>query len=427
MRSGFEALDPCVHCGFCLPACPTYLATGDENDSPRGRIVLMRELERGDSATIDSGLIEHLESCLGCRGCEPACPSGVEYGRALETARHSLATSHGLSLPLRAMLHVFSIPPLWRSSLTLARWLRSSGLPSRLSTNGRFGFAMGMLAATRRPWGELGRSQSLVEEGSSDPVTEPDGAVSPTVALFRGCVMDTLFDHVHAATRRTLTANGYTVVDVPGQVCCGALHDHAGAHSAAETLARTNVAAFADRADLILVNSAGCGALLKDYGGLLETQAARDLADRVKDVAELLSEAGPRRGAPLPFDVAYDAPCHLQHAQGIIRQPLDILRAVPGLRVQVLPGAHQCCGSAGLYSVVRPTMARAVLDAKIEEIASLRPRPTLVATGNPGCIMQIGAGLAAAGLDIDVAHPVELLDRSYELAGLYRPNATQAE
>lgn len=427
MRSGFEALDPCVHCGFCLPACPTYLATGDENDSPRGRIVLMRELERGDSATIDSGLIEHLENCLGCRGCEPACPSGVEYGRALETARYSLATSHGLSVPLRALLHVFSITPLWRSSLTLARWFRSSGLPSRLSTNGRFGFAMGMLAATRRSRGALGRSQSLAKRARSEPVTETARGARPTVALFRGCVMDTLFDHVHMATRRTLTANGYTVVDVPGQVCCGALHDHAGAHGAAVALARTNVAAFANRADLILVNSAGCGAILKNYDRLLQTQAALDLAGRVKDVAELLSEAGPQSGAPLPLDVAYDAPCHLQHAQGIIRQPLDILRAVPGLRVQILPGAHQCCGSAGLYSVVRPTMARTVLEAKVEEIASLRPRPTLVATGNPGCIMQIGAGLAAARLDIGVAHPVELLDRSYELAGLYRPNAPQVE
>ena len=425
MRSGFEALDPCVHCGFCLPACPTYLATGDENDSPRGRIVLMRELERGDSSTIDSGLIEHLESCLGCRGCEPACPSGVEYGRALETARRSLATSHGLSLPLRTLLHVFSITPLWRSSLTLARWLRSSGLPARLSANGKFGFAMGMLAATRRPG--LGGSQSIAGEAGSEPVAETDGAARPTVALFRGCIMDTLFDHVHAATLRTLTANGYTVVDAAGQVCCGALHDHAGARSAAEALARTNVAALGDRADLILVNSAGCGALLKDYGHLLGTQAARDLASRVMDVSELLSEAGPRRGAPLPYDVAYDAPCHLQHAQGIIRQPLDILGAVPGLRVQVLPGAHQCCGSAGLYSIVQPAMARAVLDAKIEEITSLRPRPKVVATGHPGCIMQIGAGLTAAGLDIEVAHPVELLDRSYELAGLYRPNAAQAE
>ncbi|NNG15034.1 MAG: (Fe-S)-binding protein, partial [Gemmatimonadales bacterium] len=420
----FAALDPCVHCGFCLPACPTYLATGDESDSPRGRIVLMRELERGDSSTMDSGLIEHLESCLGCRGCEPACPSGVEYGRAFETARRALAATHGVSLPLRVLLYIFSSTPLWRSSLTLARWLRSSGLPSRLSANGRIGFAMGMLAATRQA--ALGRSSSLAREADAQPA-RADGARRPTVALFRGCVMDTLFDHVHEATRRTLAANGYTVIEVPGQVCCGALHDHAGAHRAARSLASSNVDAFTDRADLILVNSAGCGALMKDYGHLLGTDAAKDLAGRVKDVSELLSQAGPRRGEPLPYDVAYDAPCHLQHAQGLIRPPLDILGAVPGLRLQVLPGAHQCCGSAGLYSVVRPTMARAVLDAKIDEIASLRPRPKFVATGNPGCIMQIGAGLAAAGLEIAAAHPVEFLDRSYELAGFYQPNAPQAE
>jgi glycolate oxidase iron-sulfur subunit len=424
MRSGFEALDPCVHCGFCLPACPTYLATGDESESPRGRIVLMRELERGDMSTMDSGLTEHLESCLGCRGCEPACPSGVAFGRALETARRTLSATHGLSIPLRILLHIFSSTPLWRSSLTLARWFRSSGLPSRLSANGRIGFAMGMLAATRQD--AVGRSPSLVREAGSQPVPT-GGTRRPTVALFRGCVMDTLFDHVHAATRRTLAANGYTVVEVPGQVCCGALHDHAGAHQTAQSLARTNVNAFSNRADLIMVNSAGCGALMKDYGHLLGTKAAQDLAGRVRDVSELLSEAGPRRGEPLPYDVAYDAPCHLQHAQGLVRPPLDILGAIPGLRLHVLPGADQCCGSAGLYSVVRPTMARAVLDAKIEEIASLRPRPAFVATGNPGCIMQIGAGLAAAGLEIRVNHPVELLDRSYELAGFYRSNPSEAE
>jgi len=411
-------LDPCVHCGFCLPACPTYLATGDENDSPRGRIVLMQALERGDTAIVDSALTMHLENCLGCRGCEPACPSGVQYGRALQTARRSLAGSQGLSVPLRALLAVFGSPKLWRPGFTLARWLRATGLPARLAARSRIGFAMGMLGATMQSDSRRIRATKL------NGRTRPSGSSSrrPTVALFRGCVMDTLFMHVHEATVRTLTANGFDVVEVPGQVCCGALHEHAGATAGSRALAATNLAAFGSRADLIVVNSAGCGAMLKDYGELLGNTAAHGLAGRVRDISELLSEAGPRVGAPLPCDVAYDAACHLQHAQGIVSQPLDILRAVPELKLRVLPGSDQCCGSAGLYSALRPSLARAVLEPKIDEIASLAPRPEFLATGNPGCLMQIGAGLLAAGLDIEAVHPVELLDRSYALAGYYNRN-----
>jgi glycolate oxidase iron-sulfur subunit len=236
----------------------------------------------------------------------------------------------------------------------------------------------------------------------------------PTVALFRGCVMDTLFRHVNDATRRTLEFNGYHVIEVEGQSCCGALHEHAGDRAAAAALARRNVAALAGSADYIVTNSAGCGALLKDYGHLLhgDTEAAA-VGAKVRDVSELLAAAGPRPGAPLELDVAYDAPCHLQHAQGVHDAPLAVLRAIPGLALRLLPGSDRCCGSAGIYSVLQPAMARAVLSSKIEAIAAAEPRPRVVATGNPGCLMQIGAGLIAAGLDIAVAHPVELLDESY--------------
>jgi glycolate oxidase iron-sulfur subunit len=236
----------------------------------------------------------------------------------------------------------------------------------------------------------------------------------PTVALFRGCVMDTLFRHVHDATRRTLEHNGYRVVEVDGQICCGALHEHAGDRPAAVELARRNVAAFADSADYIVTNSAGCGALLKDYGHLLDDETAATVAEKVRDVSELLAAAGPKPGAPLDLDVAYDAPCHLQHAQRVHEAPLAVLRAIPGLRLQLLPGHDHCCGSAGIYSVLKPAMARAVLAAKIDVIAAADPSPAVLATGNPGCLMQIGAGLLAAGLGTRVAHPVELLDWSYE-------------
>jgi glycolate dehydrogenase iron-sulfur subunit len=407
--TGYAALDPCVHCGFCLPACPTYLATGDEADSPRGRIMLMRALERGEMSADDSALRQHLDACLGCRGCEPVCPSGVGYGRGLEAAREQLTAARGLGGRARALLTVFRHRILWRPAFTVGRWLRNTGLPARLSGTGQLGFGMGMLASSASRFTAAVRKPRPVR---------PD-ASGETVALFRGCVMDALFDHVHRATRRTLEANGYRVVEVPGQVCCGALHEHAGARADAERLAARNLAAFDGRADYIVVNSAGCGALMKEYAHLLGSDKAREFAGKVRDVSELLAARGPRQGGALPIEVVYDAPCHLQHAQRVHAAPLAVLDAIPGLRLRVLPGSDRCCGSAGIYSMLQPDMARAVLDLKIAELAAAIPRPAIVASGNPGCLMQIGAGLRAAKLPIDVAHPVELLDRAYEIAGFY--------
>jgi glycolate oxidase iron-sulfur subunit len=414
--ANYSALDPCVHCGFCLPACPTYLVTGDEGHSPRGRIVLMRALERGEMGADDPALVEHLDACLGCRGCEPACPSGVGYGRGLEAAREQLYAERGLPPLARAVLGVFRYRALWRPLFTLARALRATRLPSLLAGDGRWRFGMGMLASSaeakeREEWAERAEKAERGESSNSPP--------SPTVALFRGCIMDTLFGHVHRATTRTLEANGYRVLEVPGQVCCGALHEHAGDRATAHALALANVKALVGRADFVVVNSAGCGALLKDYGQLLGTDEAAKLASTVRDVSELLAERGPKPGARLDLEVAYDAPCHLQHAQRVQEEPLALLRAIPGLRIRLLPGSDRCCGSAGIYSVLRPRMARAVLEQKITELSAAKPRPNLLVTGNPGCLMQIGAGLRAAGVPIGVAHPVELLDLSYAEAGYY--------
>lgn len=415
-RGGFEALDPCVHCGFCLPACPTYLATGDESDSPRGRILLMRALERGELPPEDPAVREHLDACLGCRGCEPVCPAGVEYGRGLEAARQRLADANGLPVLARLILGVFRHELWWRPLLTAARWFRATGLPRLLP-----GFPMGMLASTA-PTGLLA-STGRVGLSRALPDATPALIGSPghrgTVALFRGCVMDTLFGEVHEATRRTLAANGYRVVEVAGQGCCGALHDHAGARNTAAGMVASNAAAFASRADFVVVNSAGCGALLRQAGHFDDSPAGRELGAKVRDVTELLALAGPRRGAPISIEVAYDAPCHLEHAQGVRHPPLAVLEAIPELRVRRLPGSERCCGSAGIYSMLHPTMARAVLAEKIEVIAQATPRPAVIATGNPGCLMQIGAGLQRAGLGIEVLHPVQLLDYSYREAGLY--------
>lgn len=413
-RGGFEALDPCVHCGFCLPACPTYLATGDESDSPRGRILLMRALERGELPAGEPALREHLDACLGCRGCEPVCPAGVGYGRGLEAAREVLKDANGLPVFARLALGLFRRRWLWRSTFTAARWIRATGVPGRLASPSRFGFSMGMLAASGAAGREGGRAGGAQRTPAAIPPDRPTARPpGSTVALFRGCVMDTLFRRVHDATRRTLEVNGYRVVEVKGQHCCGALHEHAGDRRGARELVARNAAAFRGRADFVVVNSAGCGALLRDAAHLDASPAAVELGSRVRDVSELLAAVGPKPGRALPIEVAYDAPCHLEHAQGVRDAPLQLLQAIPELIVRRLPGSERCCGSAGLYSLLQPDMSRAVLAEKILTIASADPRPALVATGNPGCLMQIGAGLRAARLPIGVAHPVELLDWSY--------------
>ena len=413
--SGYQALDPCVHCGFCLPACPTYLATGDEADSPRGRIVLMRALERGELDADDDGLVSHLDACLGCRGCEPVCPSGVGYGRGLEAAREQLFRTRGLPALARLGLGVFRSRPLWRALFGASWLLRETGIPARLAGETGFGFAMAMLAATGDGRIRRGNGAAAPDSGRA----APPASQRPTVVLFRGCVMEGLFAHVHEATRRTLEVNGYEVREAEGQACCGALHEHAGDRAGAAALAARNVAGLLDVADWIVVNSAGCGALLKDYGHLLGTDAGARFGAKVRDVSELLAERGPRPGGPLPLEVAYDAPCHLQHAQRVHAAPLAVLGAIPGLRLRLLPGSDRCCGSAGIYSLLHPGLARSVLDDKLRAFRAAEPALDAVTTGNPGCLMQIGAGLRTTGLGIPAVHPVELLDRSYAAGGVY--------
>jgi len=419
-RQGFEGLDSCVHCGFCLQACPTFLATGDEADSPRGRIELMRGLETGELNPGDPVVATHLDRCLGCRGCEPVCPSGVRYGQGLEAARALLTDRRGVPFIVRAALSAMTTAGASRVVYALARLVRATGLPRRLAGWGRVRFAMGMLGASAPEGG--GRRWRSVKVGGVGPRTTlhhpPPSSTTSTVLLFRGCIMDGLFSHVHDATIRTLELNGYAVEEVPAQVCCGALHAHAGLRSEARSLAGANVLAFGTGDQPIVVNSAGCGAMLKEYAHLVDgAGAGARFAARVRDVSELLAERGPRPGAPLDTTVAYDPPCHLLHAQRIADPPERVLRAIPVLRLTSMPDAAQCCGSAGLFTLVEPEMSRAVLAPKIASLAQARPQ--VVATGNPGCLMQLGAGLAAAGVPAVVRHPVELLDESYRAAGYY--------
>lgn len=400
---GFHGLDPCVHCGFCLPACPTYLATGDEADSPRGRIVLMRALERGEIGADDPALVSHLDRCIWCQGCETVCPSGVQYHEGIGEARAMLAQRRHLAPADRLALRIFGSKPLYSIVFTLGRLLRATGIPSLWPRSAPLGQAMSMLAAS-------------VPARRRVPARRGNGTAAPhrgTVVFFETCTMPTLFPHVQAAARRVLEANGYEIrAATAAQACCGAPHDHEGQRDRAKRMAEANLGIARD-ADYIVNTSAGCGAQLREYGDLLQTSAAADFSARVRDVTELLAAAGPRPGGALDWDVAYDAPCHLQHAQRVHQQPLAVLRAIPGLRLHLLPGYDQCCGSGGLYSFTQPELAAQVLEAKIRAIAAAAPRPSYVVTGNPGCLMQIGAGLRAAGLPIGVAHPVELLDWSY--------------
>jgi glycolate oxidase iron-sulfur subunit len=411
VRAGIDA---CVHCGFCLQACPTYVNLQDENDSPRGRIQLMREVLEGSLPVDDPEVQTHIDRCLGCRACETACPSGVPYGQLLEATRATLAEGRPRPLVARLILGTFARGWLLAPMLLGARVLRATGIPRLLArvVRGRLGFAMAMLESTRpavrmRRWRPRG-----------------DGARGP-VALLEGCVMRGLYAHTHDATRRTLAHNGYRATAARGQGCCGALHAHAGDLETARALARTNVAAFERAGDaLIVTNAAGCGAMLKEYGHLLAddpvwAERARAVSARARDVSELLAAAGPRpaRGpvASARVRVTYDAPCHLLHAQRIADPPLAVLHAVGGIDLVPLAEADQCCGSAGIYNLIEPETSDAVLAPKLRHVADTGA--TLVASGNPGCLMQLGAGLARSGAATRVVHPVELLDASYGAAG----------
>ena len=406
-------IDACVHCGFCLQACPTYLALSDENDSPRGRILLMRGLVEGTLAPDDPTVRTHIDQCLGCRGCETACPSGVPYGHLLEATRATISGRH--PLVARTVLVAFRHPWMLRPMLAGARLLRATGLSKLLSRlPGALGFAMAMLESTRR---------SLAPARYE---ARGDGSRGRAAVLL-GCVMEGLFGDTNRATERVLAVNGWAITDAPGQRCCGALHAHAGDLDAARELARANVRAFeASGAETIAVNAAGCGAMMKEYGMLLASDPeyadrAASVSARVRDISELLAAAGPVRGGEVQATVTYDAPCHLQHAQRITAPPLAVLAAIPGLTLVPLVDSDQCCGAAGIYNLVEPEVSNAVLEPKLAHIERTGAR--WVTTGNPGCLMQIGAGLRRAGSDAATIHPVDLLDASYA-AGV--PNASGA-
>ena len=396
-------LERCIHCGLCLEACPTYQITLLETESPRGRLHLMGAIADGriDARSSDATLL-HLDRCLACRACEAVCPSGVPYGRLIEEARAGVAQARGI--PPLGQLLLWSVSRPWVLRAMAGLLLISERTGLRQLARRFLSPRLRRLEGLAPPAGRSSYRRVAVESPRS------------SVALLLGCVMRASYGDVHTATARVLAHLGVEVIDTPGQTCCGALHAHAGDKAEAVRLAKLNIAAF-DQADVILVNAAGCGAHLKSYAHLLEDRPnwadrATALASRVRDVSEYIKTiAGDETFGDLPMRVTYQDPCHLAHAQGIRAEPRALLSKVRGLELVEMAGADVCCGSAGYYNLAQPEYADRLLEPKIDAI--LATRPDAVVTGNPGCMLQLAAGLRSRGrADIGVLHLVEVLDRA---------------
>lgn len=432
LANASAGLDACVHCGFCLQACPTYVNHQDENDSPRGRIVLMRRMLEGGIA-LDDEVVRHIDRCLGCRGCETACPSGVPYGELLEATRATIAPVRGVPFIAKLFLLVFKHPLLMRPALLSARWFRATGIPRVLATilPRRLAFPLAMLASTapspvikqlRRARGTSVNSSD--NSSNSSPSNASDSSLAAThaparTAVLEGCVMQGLFNHVNNDTKAVLEHNGHVLCSARGQRCCGALHAHAGDLEGARHLAKANIEAFEDsHATTIAVNAAGCAAMLKQYAHLLYddpewSARAANISGRTKDISEVLFEAGPKPGTlPGTVRVTHDPPCHQMHAQRIIDQPIAVLNSIAGVELVPLRDNDQCCGAAGIYNLIEPDTSDIVLKAKLECINETSAQ--LLTSGNPGCLMQMGAGLMLSGSNTTVVHPVELLAAGYQ-------------
>jgi glycolate oxidase iron-sulfur subunit len=415
-------LDKCVHCGLCLNACPTYRELGVEMDSPRGRVYQMVQVAE-KRADISPSYIEHIDLCLACRACESACPSGVQYGRLVEAARADIETHiagsrpwhiralrdfvfHNL-LPSRPMLRLMGAALYAYQATGLRAIVRGSGLLKLM--------------------GKMGRIESLAPEAEMPQFYQWYGQVLPPigpqrfrVAFLGGCMANVFFARLNEATVRVLRRNGCEVSIPEEQTCCGALHVHSGLREPARDLARKNIDAILGGGyDAVITNAAGCGSTLKEYGELLEhdpayAQRALDFQNKVKDVTEFLATAGLNTAdlKPLGVRVTYQDSCHLAHGQKVKAAPRQLLRAIPGMEFIEMPSADICCGSAGIYNVVHDEMAAAVLEKKMRNVNLVRP--DVIATANPGCMLQLQAGVRRHGQDgQSVRHVVELLDESY--------------
>lgn len=413
-----EDLANCIHCGFCLPSCPTYVATGQELESPRGRLHLISGIRDGRIEATDR-VLGHLDLCLQCRACETACPSAVPYGRIMEDARASIMANTPARRPrawsLRSLVlrHVVARPRILRLALAGARLYTSTGLRGIVQR-----YVLPRLPVT------LARIEASTPALTEPPFRQTGTLASPPnahtrVALLLGCLHGEMYPEMHRATVTALEHAGCEVVAPLSQACCGALHAHAGDAEAARALARRNIVAFDEAGvNAVIVNAAGCGAAMKEYGRLLRQDTrwaarAEAFSSRVKDALEFIAdqEFAHDLGAVERTVTLQDA-CHLAHAQGIREAPRRILRAIPGISLREMANADRCCGSAGLYSVVQSEMSARVLEPKMANIAATGA--DTVCTANPGCTLQIQTGTRRHSVDADVRHVIEVLAESIQ-------------
>jgi glycolate oxidase iron-sulfur subunit len=410
-------LDDCVHCGFCLPACPTYVLWGEEMDSPRGRIYMIKKAAEGH-APLDARFRLHMDNCLGCMACITACPSGVQYNKLIEPVRaqieRNLPRSLGERLFRRLLFATFPYPARMRLLALPLRVYQKCGLRSLVRSTGMTRLLPKRLAAMEDLLPDV--PARLFER--LDSTIQPRTTPRRRVGMLSGCVQQVFFSHVNAATMRVLAAEGCEVVIPREQSCCGALMLHSGMEADAAALARTMIAVFeAAKVDTIVINSAGCGSTMKEYGHLLRddrawAERAAAFSAKCKDISEFLCEIpaqAPRH--PLKLRVAYHDACHLQHAQGVREQPRRVLAGIPLLEVAEIPEASLCCGSAGVFNLLQPETASQLGDRKVDNLLSTGAQA--VASANPGCLLQLISGLRRRGLKTMPAfHMVELLDAS---------------
>ncbi len=461
----YDLMRQCIHCGFCLPTCPTYAVLGVEMDSPRGRIYQMQAVAEG-RMEISPEFVDHMYCCLGCRACETACPSGVQFGKLIEAAREQIQlevahlptvserkweiaeTTGNKEIPAN---HSFDTQDVLKSltATVLRRFFFDLMLPSRTLTSLVFAALKiyqrsGLQTLVRRTGlldvanvlptplqGQLKTPEELMPSASGDLIPQLLPEVTPAltkkryrVGFINGCIMDQVYRDINEATIRVLAANGCEVITPPMQQCCGALHVHAGEAKGGRQLARHNIDIFEPyNCDVIIINSAGCGSNLKEYGHLLRddpayASRAAAFSSKVKDISEfLMSIEFNREMGSLNHTVTYHDACHLFHGQKVKQQPRELLRAIPGLTIVNLKESDWCCGSAGIYNITNQEMASQLLERKMNNI--LATGANTVVTGNPGCMMQIALGAHKKGYELAVMHPVQLLDEAYQAKGIY--------
>jgi glycolate oxidase iron-sulfur subunit len=427
----YDLIRQCIHCGFCLPTCPTYAVLGVEMDSPRGRIYQMQAVADG-RMSISPEFIEHMYCCLGCRACETACPSGVQFGKLIESAREAIeAIAPQQHSPTERLLRRAAFGAILPSRLltlllfTGLKLYQRSGAQSLVRKLGMLDHIPGPLAGKlKEPEALLPSIEGPLLPGTLPAITPPLGKQHYRVGFISGCIMDQVFRDINEASIRVLAANGCEVVTPPEQRCCGALHVHSGEAERGRALARANIEAFEQwGCDYVIINSAGCGSNLKEYGHLLRddpmySERAATFSHKVKDISEFLAmiDLNPQLGE-VKRRAAYHDACHLAHGQKIKGQPRALLKRIPGLELVDLKEADWCCGSAGIYNITNQEMAGKLLERKIANIENTHAQ--IVATGNPGCMMQIALGARQRDLPIRVVHPIQLLDEAYRAGGAY--------